>query len=771
MASQPALSTDGVRTANRGLGRARERRRGRTWARRDALAAAVLFLGTAGTILWQNAHIVVLWDASYVLDSAVRMAQGQIPYRDFPFAHAPLTFLMQAAIIRLFGRVFFHHVLYAALAGAAGTVLAWRIALDTLRGRVRAAWAIALLLAAPLMVLGIYCIVPLPNYDCDCALAVLAAIWLLRRVADTPASAWRGFAAGVAACVPLFFKQNIGLPFLVAVVGAVMWVLAMRMLPRGERDAAKRERAPLIALLAGAVAALVAAALVIHATAGLGNYLHWTIQFAAERRMPGAGAMLGVYRDPNLLWTLPCVGLGLLLLQLGIRKKSRPAVGCINGPDHLQTIPQGLKPGFQGAAFGTTEVVPFYKTSSATNGGSEVENVARIHAANDDLLAEISRVGHPGSCFPTHSAEGAEWMGHPVWARIAAFALLAMPFLFALSSLLRFDDADERGDSLLALWPLLLTLALVLALGRLVKLGRTVDLRALTLILLLAAIHGAFLSQQLWGSTYGIWPLLVLLLAEMLAFVAELPAKIARGEDEAPCTGNSPRSESFPQGLEPEKLCDSYGTAEAVPFQDLVDASTPGHERGGQSGRWFAPALAALVSITLLVCGGFYNVSEERLSYIHFPEGAQFPDGPVMHSALPAVKGTFWGMSTPGEYLPEFDELLRYAASNIPENEGLILIPGEDPFYFATGRTPRFPVLLFDPATDPYSPAQVAELARQRNIQWLIVKRDLQIKEDPTPERAATIRLLMQEFTPAAHLRGYDVYRRARNAAMVYSSP
>ena len=39
---------------------------------------------------------------------------GQVPYRDFPLAHAPLTFLIQAAIIRLTGRVFFHHALYTA---------------------------------------------------------------------------------------------------------------------------------------------------------------------------------------------------------------------------------------------------------------------------------------------------------------------------------------------------------------------------------------------------------------------------------------------------------------------------------------------------------------------------------------------------------------------------------------------------------------------------------------------------------------------------------
>jgi hypothetical protein len=182
--------------------------------------------------------------------------------------------------------------------------------------------------------------------------------------------------------------------------------------------------------------------------------------------------------------------------------------------------------------------------------------------------------------------------------------------------------------------------------------------------------------------------------------------------------------------------------ADLIGSLERVTARTPAS--------WFVPALAVLVSVTLLVCGGFYMASEERLSYVNFP------DGPVEHSAFPQLAG----MATPGPYLPELDELLRYAQANIPQNDGLILIPGEDPFYFATGRVPRFPVLLFDPTTDPYSPAETAALARTQNIRWLIVKRDLQNKVDPTPDRDATMTLLMKEFTLAAQLRGYDVYRR-----------
>jgi hypothetical protein len=582
------------------------------WALRDSLAGFGLFLATACVVLWQNAHVAILWDTSYVLDSAVRFAHGQAPHRHFPFVHPPLTFLIQAAIIRFTGRVFFHHVLYAAVVGGLGTVLTWRLALASLRGRARAAWVVALLVAAPLAVLGIYSIIPIPEYDGDCTFWILVALWLFER-ADAKRSIASGLAAGVGLCVPLFCKQNMGLPFLAAAIGAVLLVLAFTVIRRGQAPTEAAGVRTLLSVLGAAGATLFASALALHWTVGIRNYIGWTIRFAGERRLPSLDNMLTVFRDPSLLWTLPCVAAALLILW----------------------------------------------------------------------------VPHPSRSF-TARRVGARLP----WTRIAAFALLAAPFLFTLASLLIYDDADERGDSLLALWPLLLLLAAALAIVNLLRLRREPSLRALFPLIVLAAICGTFMSQELWGSTYAIWPLLALLVAEMLASLGRFTTR----------------------------------------------AASP----------WFVPALAALISVTLLICGGFYTASEDRLSYVNLP------DGPIEHSAFPELAG----MATPGPYLPQLDELLRYAAANIPQDDGLILIPGEDPFYFATGRVPRFPILLFDPTTDPYSPAETAALARSLNIRWLIVKRDLQIKVDTTPNRAATMQALMGEFTLAARLRGYDVYRR-----------
>src|SRR5438067_846431 len=93
----------------------------------------LLFLATAAVVVWQNSRLAVLWDLSYVLENAFRISLGQVPYRDFPFPYAPLTFLVQAAIIKLTGRVFWHTIVYTATVGGAGTLLTWRIVLRGLR--------------------------------------------------------------------------------------------------------------------------------------------------------------------------------------------------------------------------------------------------------------------------------------------------------------------------------------------------------------------------------------------------------------------------------------------------------------------------------------------------------------------------------------------------------------------------------------------------------------------------------------------------------------
>src|ERR1035438_7162932 len=107
---------------------------------RDNPPPARLLLASAAFTLWQNTRVAVLWDISYLLDTSYRISLGQLPYRDFPFAHAPLTFLVHALIIRLFGRVYFPHLLCAAIEAGAATLLTWRFLLALLKPLSDRAW-------------------------------------------------------------------------------------------------------------------------------------------------------------------------------------------------------------------------------------------------------------------------------------------------------------------------------------------------------------------------------------------------------------------------------------------------------------------------------------------------------------------------------------------------------------------------------------------------------------------------------------------------------
>ena len=152
----------------------------RPWT--DWLAGLFLFLATALVVVWQNSRLAVLWDLGYVLDNSYRISLGDVPYRDFPFAHAPLMFLIQAALIKLTGRVFWHHVAYCAAIGGLSTVLTWRILRNVMGNRVSHPRLQAFLLSLPLLSLGIYCVFPHPFYDSDCTLAILIAVLLLQRL-------------------------------------------------------------------------------------------------------------------------------------------------------------------------------------------------------------------------------------------------------------------------------------------------------------------------------------------------------------------------------------------------------------------------------------------------------------------------------------------------------------------------------------------------------------------------------------------------------------
>lgn len=559
----------------------------------DWAAGLLLFVATAAVVVWQNAHLAVLWDLSYTLENSYRISLGQIPYRDFPFVHAPLTFLIQAAIIKFTARVFWHHTLYCAVAGGLGTVLTWRILRNVLRDT-EYSRPLAFLLSVPLIPLGIYSVFPHPFYDPDCTLAILLSILLLQRVGRKPSAKLPAALAGASLVIPLFVKQNTGLAFLLSamllLIGLVIWERVRR-----------RAIQPYVLIILGAAIAFVLIILSIQLVAGLNNYWHWTIQFAAERRTPARAEMLGIYTEKmTFAW------LGLL---------------CAGG-----------------------------------------------------LLLWFNRERYLG-------------------LTILSALVISAPFVWPAMYLMRDVDPSERAERLINVWPVMLIAAFIIAV---VTIKRSGGISRILPFILLAAINGCFMSQQLWGSTYAIWPLFMILLAVILAAV--LP-KMKR------------------------------------------------------HGPVFAFTTASLIMLSLSIAGTFYVRSHERLSYANLDEGT------LNRSTLPQLQG----LATRGEWIPQFEELVRYAEQKIPRDEGILLLPGEDPFYYATGRRPQFPVLLFDHTVNPYSPEQILQLCRERNIKWLIVKQDIQDEDEGiTREEEQITTALEQDFEQVDTLGNYEIYRRGQ---------
>ena len=581
----------------------------RQWAR-EWLIGLFLFLASAAVVVWQNSRLGVLWDLSYVLENSYRIALGDIPYRDFPFAHPPLTFLIQAAIIKLTGRVFWHSAAYCAVVGGLGTVLTWRILLHLLRDLRHTAW-LAFLLSLPLIVLGIYCVFPHPFYDPDCTFAILVSVFLLLKMEKQNSSLLISFLAGASLVVPLFVKQNTGLVFLGVAALALLVLIAIQII---RRQSVRRY----VGALTGALLALAFALLAIQLTAGLGNYWRWTIRFAAARRTPSFAEMIGIYREKILWLWLTLLAVGAILWRFAPQRKRAAAI--ISG------------------------------------------------------------------------------------------LLLAAPFVWPAIYLLRDTDASERAERLIGVWPVLLMATLVVA---------TLNLRhrpSMTVALpfiLIGTINGAFMSQQLWGSTYAIWPLFMILLAWTIAALFE----------------------RFDAGL----------------FSQTVGRTSPPFKRSGDNERWTLLPATGLIVLSLVISGWAYVRSHERLDY------ANLSDGALTRSTLPQLKG----LSVRGDWLPNFEEMVRYTETKIPRDEGLLIIPGEDAFYYTTDRQPQFPVLQFDHTVNPYSPEEILQICRARDIRWLIVKQDLQDEDEQLEtDRDRLVGVLETEYEQIESLKNYDIYRR-----------
>jgi hypothetical protein len=269
-------------------------------ARDSYLIPFLLFAASAIFTLWRNTQVGVLVDISYILNTATRIAAGDVPYSQFPLVLAPVEFLAQGLLIKAFGPHFLVQIAYATILGGLGTALAYTIARRLLDTAVARPAAVAAVLSIPLVPLGIYAIYPHPFYDPDTCLAILATLAAILAARDRPTPA-RGLLGGALLAVPVFIKQTIGGAFLALMVVALL-VDAL---------AEPRRRTSFRWIMAGLVICLGLEVSALQLVVGIDHYLTWTWTFALSGRGVTL-ARISAFVDPSVIWP------GVLLLSLAL---------------------------------------------------------------------------------------------------------------------------------------------------------------------------------------------------------------------------------------------------------------------------------------------------------------------------------------------------------------------------------------------------------------------------------------------------------------------
>ena len=266
----------------------------------------LLFAAGAAFTAWRNSEVGVLVDIAYPLNTATRIALGEVPYAQFPLVLAPLHFLVQAGLIKLFGPHFAVQIAYASILSGLSAWLTYRLTLRILRGTSRSALVAAFLGIAAIPV-GIYSIYPHPFYDPDTCFLVLLGLTAIFASFDRPTKS-RWIAAGALLTLPIWTKQTIGGAFLVSALG----VLSLNAVVQPSA------RAWLRWCTAGIAVAFALEVATLQFTVGIDHYVGWTWSFALSGRGVSADR-IAPFVDPRVLWPAT-----LILVPAALSKRLTP---------------------------------------------------------------------------------------------------------------------------------------------------------------------------------------------------------------------------------------------------------------------------------------------------------------------------------------------------------------------------------------------------------------------------------------------------------------
>ncbi len=158
-------------------------------------------------------------------------------------------------------------------------------------------------------------------------------------------------------------------------------------------------------------------------------------------------------------------------------------------------------------------------------------------------------------------------------------------------------------------------------------------------------------------------------------------------------------------------------------------------------------SLAITISVVVLVVSNFH------WHMVFYLSG----EGELHRSTNAALKG----LVAPGDFIPNLDNLLVFVKNEIPPDDGIINIPHEDPFFFATGRIPQVPIYINEWSLTIYTPEEIVDMIRTHGVKWIIVKTRLQMGNSDNRNIDTILSMLKKDYSPYKSIPGYEIYKLA----------
>jgi hypothetical protein len=116
------------------------------------------------------------------------------------------------------------------------------------------------------------------------------------------------------------------------------------------------------------------------------------------------------------------------------------------------------------------------------------------------------------------------------------------------------------------------------------------------------------------------------------------------------------------------------------------------------------------------------------------------------------------GLSARGSFISNMDNMLIYTENNIPKNEKVIVISGEDPFYASTQRIN--PLRFGQVGVNTYPDELIVPDIIESNAKWLIIKNTMQLNQHrimPAVDTKIILDNLLDYYNCIEKIEGYDI--------------